>query len=73
MVEEIDAINPSHYKHSIETIDYMEAISTVEEFRGHLKLTALKYISRLSHKDEERQEIGKAIWYLEKLKGTYSE
>lgn len=67
-----DAINPSHYKHNgIETIDYMKAVSTEEEFKGHLRLTAIKYISRLGKKDCPKQEIKKAIWYLNKLLGEY--
>ena len=39
--------NPPHYtKGSMETIDIMEAKSTPEEFKGHLKLTAMKYLTR---------------------------
>lgn len=67
-----DAINPSHYKHNgIETIDYMKAVSTKDEFKGHLRLTAIKYISRLGKKDCPKQEIKKAIWYLNKLLEEY--
>lgn len=67
-----DAINPSHYKHNgIETIDYMKAVSTEDEFKGHLRLTAIKYISRLGKKDCPKQEIKKAIWYLNKLLEEY--
>lgn len=67
-----DAINPPHYKHNgIETIDYMKAVSTEEEFKGHLRLTAIKYISRLGKKDCPKQEIKKAIWYLSKLLEEY--
>ena len=67
-----DAINPSHYKYNgIETIDYMKAVSTEEEFKGHLRLTAIKYISRLGKKDCPKQEIKKAIWYLNKLLEEY--
>ena len=70
--ESQDAINPSHYKHNgIETIDYMKAVSTGEEFKGHLRLTAIKYISRLGKKDCPKQEIKKAIWYLNKLLEEY--
>lgn len=63
-----DTINPSHYKTGgIETIDYMKAKSTKEEFRGHLRLTALKYLSRYGKKDNELQELKKAKWYLDYL------
>lgn len=63
-----DAINPDHYKTGgIETIDYMQAKSTAEEFAGHLRLTALKYLSRAGHKDDVIQEFKKAQWYLNRL------
>jgi hypothetical protein len=64
-----DAINPSHYKvGGIETIDYMKAKSTREEFRGHLRLTALKYLSRAGYKHEDViEDFKKARWYLDRL------
>lgn len=63
-----DHINPEHYKiGGIETIDYMKAKSTPEEFKGHLRLTALKYLSRYGKKDDELQELKKAKWYLDRL------
>jgi hypothetical protein len=66
--KQVDKINPDHYKvGGIETIDYMKAKSTKEEFRGHLRLTALKYLSRYGHKDNQLQELEKAKWYLDKL------
>lgn len=64
-----DLVNsPAHYTHGgIETIDYMEAKSTPEEFRGHLRLTAIKYLSRAGLKDDTLQDLEKAQWYLAKL------
>jgi hypothetical protein len=64
-----DMVNhPSHYTHGgIETIDYMEAKSTNEEFCGHLRLTAIKYLSRTGLKDDELQDLEKAAWYLNRL------
>ena len=42
-----DTINPDHYKKGgIETIEYMEAKMSKEEFYGYIKGNALKYISR---------------------------
>lgn len=66
---EEDMVNhPSHYKQfDRETIDTMKGMSTPEEFRGHLKLTAVKYISRYQGKNGI-QDIEKAIWYMERLK-----
>jgi hypothetical protein len=67
--QEQDMVNhPPHYTSGgIETIDYMEAKSTAEEFRGHLRLTAIKYLSRAGLKDDTLQDYEKAAWYLNKL------
>jgi len=64
-----DPVNhPPHYTSGgIETIDYMEAKSTPEEFRGHLRLTTLKYLSRAGLKEDTLQDLEKAAWYLDKL------
>lgn len=60
--------NPKHYTvGGIETIDYMKAKSTPEEFRGHLRLTALKYLSRTGYKDDALKDLKKAQWYLNRL------
>lgn len=65
-----DWINPDHYKiGGIETIDYMQAKSTPEEFTGHLRLTALKYLSRAGYKlkADRLEDLKKASWYLDRL------
>ena len=63
-----DNINPDHYKvGGIETIEYMKAKASPDEFHGHLRLTALKYLSRYGHKDNTLQELKKAKWYLDRL------
>jgi len=64
-----DPVNsPSHYTSGgIETIDYMEAKSTPEEFRGHLRLTAIKYLSRAGLKDDTLKDLKKAQWYVNAL------
>jgi hypothetical protein len=68
-----DAINPDHYKvGGIETIAYLEAKLSPEEYRGYLRGNALKYLSRAGHKDDAVQEISKAIWYLERLRDSHS-
>lgn len=57
--------SPSHYTvGGIETIDYMQAKSTAEEFRGHLRLTAIKYLSRAGYKDNTLKDLKKAQEYL---------
>jgi len=71
MTNQKDNIDPDHYKvGGIETIDYMEAKATPEEFKGHLRLTAIKYLSRAGHKDDALQEFKKAQWYINKLIAT---
>jgi hypothetical protein len=67
-----DSINPSHYKiGGIETIDYLKAKLTPEEFNGYLKGNALKYLSRSNHKhDDPVEDYKKARWYINKLVST---
>lgn len=44
---EKDNINPNHYIFGgIETIEYLKAKLTAEEYRGFLKGNVLKYVSR---------------------------
>ena len=60
-----DMVNhPPHYTvGGIETIDYIKAKLTPEEFRGYLKGNILKYGSRVGHKDDVTQDAGKLKWY----------
>jgi hypothetical protein len=63
-----DVNHPEHYKiGGIETIDYMQAKSSPEEFTGHLRLTAIKYLSRGPYKEDALKDYRKAAWYLNKL------
>lgn len=64
-----DAINhPPHYMAGgIETIDYIKAKLSKEEFIGYLKGNALKYLSRASFKGELVEDINKHCWYANKL------
>ena len=62
-----DITNPDHYKHGgIETIEYMKAKLTKEQFEGYLLGNVLKYVSRYRHKDGVN-DLKKAKWYLERL------
>ena len=65
-IDTIDMVNnPPHYtRGGLETIDILEAKSTPEEFKGHLKLTAMTYITRAGHKDSELQDAKKTQWYV---------
>lgn len=60
---------PDHYTYGgIETIDYMQAKSNPIEFKGHLRLTAIKYLSRGPVKHEDAlDDYKKARWYINKL------
>jgi hypothetical protein len=61
-----DNINhPAHYKTGgIETIDFLEAKLTPEEFRGYLRGNILKYLSRAGSKGNYEEDMLKARWYL---------
>lgn len=65
----LDNVNsPSHYKQfSREVIDTMRGVSTPEEFKGYLKLNAIKYLSRYQGKNGA-EDLAKAVWYINKLK-----
>jgi len=69
-------INPDHYKSGgIETIEFIKAKMTKEEFYGYMKGNALKYISREGLKSDKItdkiDDIDKAIWFLEHMKKTH--
>ena len=67
-LKDFDPINPTHYQiGGIETINYLEAKLTPEEFKGYCKGNAIKYLSRAGYKGEERDDYKKAAWYLDKL------
>jgi hypothetical protein len=72
LMQKPDMVNsPPHYTvGGIETIDYIQAKLTPEEFRGYLKGSCIKYSSRLGQKDVIKQDAGKLGWYANKLKET---
>jgi hypothetical protein len=60
-----DNINPAHYKvGGIETIDYIKAKLTPEEFIGYLKGNVIKYTSRAGKKQDMIQDLEKGQWYM---------
>lgn len=60
--------NPAHYTAGgIETIDYIKAKLTPEEYRGYLKGQVMKYTSRAGKKHDEAEDYRKAAWYLGRL------
>ena len=63
----MDKINPDHYLvGGIETIDYIEAKLTGEQFTGYLVGNVIKYLSRFEHK-AGKEDLQKARWYLNRL------
>jgi hypothetical protein len=57
--------NPAHYTvGGIETIDYIKAKLTPEEFIGYLKGNVIKYTSRAGKKQDTIQDLEKAQWYM---------
>lgn len=66
-ISEKDNINPNHYIFGgIETIEYLKAKLTAEEYRGFLKGNVLKYVSREAEKNG-LEDLKKDKWYLDKL------
>jgi hypothetical protein len=60
--------HPPHYTQGeVECIQAMESNSTPEHFQEHCRLTAQKYLWRCRYKGKFRQDVEKAIWYLQRL------
>lgn len=64
-----DSVNsPDHYTAGgIETIDFIKAKLTTEQFRGLLLGNVLKYLSRTGKKGDALEDLKKARWYLDRL------
>lgn len=59
----------SHYRvGGVETIDYIEAKCSTEEFKGFCKANILKYVSRAGYKMSETafSDLKKAKYYIDK-------
>ena len=69
-----DPVNhPAHYAGGeVECIDAMRACATREEFRGFLRLNALKYIWRAGRKGPAGEDVRKGMWYLGRLAGEFA-
>ncbi|OUM85712.1 MAG: hypothetical protein BAA01_09345 [Bacillus thermozeamaize] len=58
---------PAHYvAGGIETIEFIKAKLTPEQFEGYLAGNVLKYLSRYRHKNG-LEDLRKAGWYLTRL------
>jgi hypothetical protein len=66
-----DPVNsPAHYKRAdVECIDAMKQITSAEGFEEYCHLNAFKYIWRCKNKQNKRQDVQKAIWYLRMMIG----
>ena len=54
--------NPTHYN-----IGTIEVITVIEDWKLNFNLgNAIKYIGRCEHKNNKKEDIKKAIWYLER-------
>ena len=63
-----DNVNhPAHYvTNGIECIDAMAASQGIDSVMNFCLCNAFKYIWRCQHKGKRREDIQKAIWYLNK-------
>ena len=53
--------HPSHYNQGIETIEYIESWS-MNFNTGNV----IKYVTRAGYKDNQLEDLKKAMWYLER-------
>lgn len=59
--------HPSHYNQgSIECIDAMKSAYGLSDTLAFCKLNAFKYIWRCEEKGKEKEDLEKAVWYLNK-------
>jgi hypothetical protein len=70
----VDMVNhpPHNTLGGIETIDFIAAKLTKEEFLGYLKGNVLKYGSRIGNKGAAILDAGKLSWYAKKLQSVLS-
>ena len=63
-----DVNSPAHYTSGgIETIEYIRAKLSPDEYRGYLRGNALKYLMRMGSKGPALQDAQKAMHYTEML------
>jgi hypothetical protein len=66
-------INPSHYQEYCDNLQWIETMNRIpsfhnpDVFRGALELQVRKYLDRCGRKDERKQELFKALWYMKYL------
>jgi hypothetical protein len=76
-MSEIDLVNhPPHYTAGgIETIDYLKAKMSPDEYIGYLRGNIIKYVSRIGIKQGEppSKDAGKIVWYAKALEDYIKE
>lgn len=74
LLEEVedDMVNsPSHYlEGGVEAIDMIRLMLTDEEFHGYCKGNMLKYRLRAPFKGKTEEDVNKAAWYYEAVRGN---
>lgn len=67
----VDMVNsPAHYTDGgIETIEFIQAKLTDEQFHGYCLGNALKYLSRAGKKGDQDTDLAKARWYITRALG----
>lgn len=61
--------HPKHYggDTTYECIKVLRAWLTDDEYKGFLKGNVIKYLCRAGKKEQELQDVKKALWYLQEL------
>ena len=71
------AINPGHYKEVIPGFEYFDVMDHVLKgwngSQAACLANAYKYMFRLGKKDPVLQDLGKAMWYLNRLENNIKE
>ena len=70
-MKEEDIISPKHYKEIVPGYEYMDLMThMLKDYQGveaHLMGQVYKYLMRYGKKDDKKQELKKAQWYLNRL------
>lgn len=69
-MDNYDPVNhPKHYANTkVECIDAMEELYGVEAVKAYCVCATFKYLWRRKDKDNEEQDVQKALWYFDKAK-----
>ncbi len=63
---------PAHYNQGgIEAIDYIKQQLGDEGYRAYCLGNVMKYLHRHAYKGKPKEDLAKAVWYLNEAKGTY--